>query len=131
MRAADGARQANDFERWLAEAFAEAGAFTALVVLLDIDPPRATPLCSTYFSVVGAEACWGDMAAMFAGAGVDWRGAAFFSARGPRGGLLDNPAARRRLRELEQRVAAAPAALNEACVFDAWGRRIAISGAAP
>ena len=49
---------ANDFERWLPAAFAEIGAFTALVVLVDIGETRVTPLRSTYVNVIGDEVGW-------------------------------------------------------------------------
>ncbi len=39
-----------------------------------------TPLCSTYFNVIGDEIDWDDIVLMFAGAGADWDGAAFFPA---------------------------------------------------
>ena len=116
----------NDFERWLARAFAETGAFTALVVLVEIGARRVTPLCSTYFNVIGDEVEWSDIVVMFAGAGRQWDGAAFFPAVAAGGGPLDNPTARLRLRELEARLDAEPLVLNEGHFFDAWGRRMKI-----
>jgi len=116
----------NDFERWLARAFAETGAFTALVVLVEIGATRVAPLCSTYFNVIGDEVEWGDIVVMFAGAGRQWDGAAFFPAVAAGGGPLDNPTARLRLRELEARLDGEPLVLNEGHFFDAWGRRMKI-----
>jgi hypothetical protein len=121
----------NDFEPWLAQEFAATGAFTALVILVEIAGSRVTPLCSTYVNVIGDEVAWGDIVAMFAGAGRPWDGAAFFPAVGADGGPLDNPTARLRLRELEGRVDADRLVLNQGHFFDAWGRRMLVEEAAP
>jgi len=115
-----------DFERWLPTAFAETGAFTALVVLVDIAETQVTPLCSTYFNVIGDDVAWDDIVLMFAGSGADWDGAAFFAVTGASGGPLDNPTARLRLRALEARLAEDRLVLNEARFFDRRGRRLTI-----
>jgi len=78
--------EANDFERWLPAAFAEIGAFTSLVVLVDIGETRVRPLCSTYFNVIGDEVAWNDIVQMFAGSGAEWDGAAFFPVTANAGG---------------------------------------------
>ncbi|MFY9827752.1 MAG: hypothetical protein WAU59_00315 [Rhodoplanes sp.] len=117
---------ANDFERWLPAAFAEIGAFTALVVLVDIGETRVTPLRSTYVNVIGDEVGWNDMVQMFAESGADWDGAAFFPVTVKGGGPLDNPSARLKLRALEARLAADRLALNEGNFFDRFGRRLMI-----
>jgi hypothetical protein len=122
---------ATDFERWLPSAFAEMGAFTALVVLVDIEGTRVTPLCSTYFNVIGDEIAWDDIVLMFAGSGADWDGAAFFPATGAAGGPLDNPTARLRLRALEARLAEDRLVLNEGRFFDCRGRRLKIEEVTP
>ncbi len=122
---------ATDFERWLPSAFAEMGAFTALVVLVDIEGTRVTPLCSTYFNVIGDEIAWDDIVLMFAGSGADWDGAAFFPATGAAGGPLDNPTARLRLRALEARLAEDRLVLNEGRFFDRRGRRLKIEEVTP
>jgi hypothetical protein len=122
---------ATDFERWLPSAFAEMGAFTALVVLVDIEGTRVTPLCSTYFNVIGDEVAWDDIVLMFAGSGADWDGAAFFPATGAAGGPLDNPTARLRLRALEARLAEDRLVLNEGRFFDCRGRRLKIEEVTP
>jgi hypothetical protein len=118
----------NDFEPWLAAEFARTGAFTALVVLVDIEEPRVTPLCSTYFNVIGDEVAWDDIVVMFAGSGADWDGAAFFpvTAADADGGPLDNPTARLRLRELESRLDDDRLVLNDGYFFDKLGRRLQI-----
>ena len=117
---------ATDFECWLTREFAQTGAFTALVVLVEIRETRVTPLCSTYFNVIGDEVAWSDIVIMFAGAGREWDGAAFFPVAASDGGPLDNPTARLRLRELESRVDGDRLVLNEGHFFDAWGRRLRI-----
>lgn len=122
---------ATDFERWLPSVFAEAGAFTALVVLVDIEGTRVTPLCSTYFNVIGDEIAWDDIVLMFAGSGADWDGAAFFPATGTAGGPLDNPTARLQLRALEARLAEDRLVLNEGRFFDRRGRRLKIEEVTP
>jgi len=116
----------NDFERWLEREFATTGAFTALVVLVEIAGLRVTPLCSAYFNVIGDEVEWSEIVLMFSGAGRDWHGAAFFPTIAPEGGPLDNPTARSRLRALEARLDDDRLVLNEGHFFDKWGRRMQI-----
>jgi hypothetical protein len=115
-----------DFEAWLVREFAATGEFTALVVLVDIGDAKVTPICSTYFNVIGDEVDWQDIVVMFAGSGADWHGAAFFPIVAPHGGPLDNPTARIRLRELEARLDEDRLVLNEGHFFDKWGRRMRI-----
>lgn len=119
-----------EFEPWLAETFTEAGAFTALIVLVRIEATQVTPLCSTYVNVIGAEVPWSDMVVMLAGAGHDWDGVAFFPEQ-DRGKPLDNPTARIRLRLLEQRLDDDRLVLNEGHFFDRWGRRMRIDEVDP
>jgi hypothetical protein len=114
-----------DFDRWIAEAFAETGAFTALAILVEIAGIKVTPLCSTYFNVIGDEVDWGEMTVLFAGAGREWDGASFFPVTGPHG-PLDNPNARLKLRELEARLDDDRLVLNEGQFFDKWGRRLKV-----
>jgi hypothetical protein len=115
-----------DFEHWLSEEFSATGAFTALVMLVDIEESTVAPLCSTYVHVVGDEVTWDDIVVMFAGSGADWDGAAFFPTIASDGGPLDNPSARQKLRELEARLDRDRLVLNEGCFFDKWGRRLKI-----
>lgn len=115
-----------DFDRWLAEEFQRTGEFTALVVLVSIGETRVLPLCSTYFNVIGAEVDWGEITVLFAGSGHAWQGASFFPETAPDGGALDNPTARRRLRDLEARVDDDRLVLNQGHFFDQWGRRLQI-----
>jgi hypothetical protein len=52
------ARQATDFELWVADEFGRTGGFTALVVLVTISADKVLPLCSTYLHVVDLEIDW-------------------------------------------------------------------------
>lgn len=117
---------ATDFEGWLSAEFDATGAFTALVILVEIEGTRVSPLCSTYLNVIGAEVDWGEMTVLFAGSGRAWQGAAFFPNQDEAGRPLDNPTARIRLRLLEERVEQDRLVLNEGHFFDAWGRRMRI-----
>jgi len=122
----DSGPAATDFSEWLVGEFARSGEFTALVVLVEIAGTGITPLCSTYFNVIGDEVDWNDIVVMFAGSGADWSGAAFFPIQAANGGPLDNPTARLRLRELEARLDEDRLVLNEGHFFDKWGRRMRV-----
>jgi hypothetical protein len=115
-----------DFDRWIVTEFSRTGAFTALVVLIEIADDKVTPLCSTYFSVIGDDVDWSGITVLFAGAGREWDGAAFFPNVAPSGGPLDNSAARLQLRGLEERLDDDRLVLNEGHCFDKWGRRMMI-----
>ncbi len=120
-----------EFNDWIVSEFEERGAFTALVVLVEIGERSVTPLVSTYLNVIGPEVDWLEIQALFAGAGVTWDGASFYPANAPEGGLLDDGAAREELREIEQRVKAERLALNEGFFFDRHGRRMMVEEAGP
>ena len=120
-----------DFERWIAEEFARTGAFTALAVLVEITDTKVTPLCSTYFNVIGDEVNWADITVMFAGSGRTWDGASFYPVTDVRGDPLDNPSARLKLRELEARLDDDRLVLNEGHFFDKWGRLMVVQEMAP
>jgi hypothetical protein len=115
-----------DFDRWITAEFAERGAFTAFAVLVQIGETSVTPLCSTYFNVIGEEIDWGEITVLFAGAGAEWDGASFFPAAARDGGPLDNPSARLKLRDIEMRLDEDPLVLNEGHFFDKWGRRLRV-----
>ncbi|HUI94487.1 MAG TPA: hypothetical protein VLX44_01930 [Xanthobacteraceae bacterium] len=121
----------NDFERWLVGEFESTGAFTAFAILVEIAGKRVTPLCSTYFNVIGDEVEWSEIVLMFSGSGRDWDGAAFFPAVDDDGGPLDNPSARSWLRALEARLEDDRLVLNEGHFFDKWGRRLKIEEVTP
>jgi hypothetical protein len=115
-----------EFNEWIVGEFGERGAFTALVVLVEIGGQSVTPLTSTYLNVIGADIDWLDILALFAGAGVCWDGASFFPVVAPEGGPLDDQAARVGLRAIEARVKAERLALNEGFFFDRQGRRMMV-----
>jgi hypothetical protein len=115
-----------EFDEWLAGMVSKHGEFTVLVILAEIGERSVSPLCSTYLHVIGDETDWDEVRMMFAGSGRSWDGAAFFPTKGESGGPIDNPTARRRLAELEARVAADRMTLNDGHFFDAHGRRIKI-----
>jgi hypothetical protein len=122
----NGKSAAIDFDRWIAAEFARSGPFTAFAILVEIAGSSVAPLCSTYFNVIGDEVDWGEITVLFAGAGRDWDGVAFFPRIDAGGGPLDNPNARTQLRELEERVDDDRLVLNEGHFFDKWGRRMKI-----
>jgi hypothetical protein len=116
--------RATEFEQWVAAEFARSGAFTALVVLIDVRVSQVTPLCSTYFNVVDEDIDWQEIIILFAGSGADWDAACFFAISAPNGAPLDNPNARSKLRELEARLDQDLLALKEAHCFNKLGRRL-------
>lgn len=119
-----------DFDHWLGVTFGDNGAFTALVVLMRISEPALTPLASTFLNVIGDEVSWGEIAALFAGSGQAWDGAAFF-AQTDADGPLDNGEARARLRALEARIREDRLTLNAGDFFDTRGRRLQVEAVSP
>jgi hypothetical protein len=114
-----------DFKAWIDAEFAERGAFTALVVLVEIGERSVTPVVSTYVNV-SAKIDWPEIVTLFAGVGIQWDGASFFPMAAPEGGPLDDAAARSRLIEIERRVRAERLTLNEGFFFDRHGQRIMV-----
>jgi hypothetical protein len=115
-----------EFDEWLASMVGQLGEFTVLVILAEIGERNVTPLCSTYFHIVGDEVEWEDITVMFAGSGQSWNSAAFFPTKANAGGPVDNPTARKRLAELEAKVVEDRMILNEGHFFDDHGRKIKI-----
>lgn len=115
----------SDFDAWIEAEFAERGAFTALVVLVEIGERSVTPVVSTYINVP-AEIDWPEVVTLFAGVGIPWDGASFFPVAAPDGGPLDDAAARARLIEIERRVRAERLTLNEGFFFDRHGQRVMV-----
>jgi hypothetical protein len=111
-----------DFDDWLIRTFARVGAFTVLIVLVEIGESSVALLRSSYLHVVGDEARWSDMARLFAGSGAAWNGAAFFQA--DRTGLIDDTLAKQRLRALVRHLENDRALLNEGEFFNALGLRL-------
>lgn len=126
MSISEAGRRATEFEDWIAAEFAARGAFTALVILVEIGETKVAPMSSTFMSVIGDEIGWLEILALFSGARVAWNGAAFFAVTAPEGGPLDNTGARARLRDLERRVKADRLTLNRGHFFDREGRRLRI-----
>ncbi len=117
---------AASFDAWIAKAFAERGAFTALVVLVAIGELSVEPLRSTWFHVVGADLDWAGVAELLSGAG-GWDGAVFAPRTDPRlGGPLADAAARAEVIELGQRIVEDRTVLNAEHFFDRRGRRLRI-----
>jgi hypothetical protein len=108
-----------DFDDWLIRTYARVGAFTILILLLDIGETSVTPLRSTYLHVVGDEIRWPAMARLFDGAGVPWSGVAFFQA--DRGGLVADDEAKRRLASLVRHVNEDRKILNDGEFFNPDG----------
>jgi hypothetical protein len=115
-----------EFDEWLKSMVGRLGEFTVLVILADISERNVTPLCSTYFHIIGDEVDWDEITVMFAGSGQNWNGAAFFPTKADTGGPIDNPTARRRLTELEAKVVEDRMILNDGHFFDVQGRKIKI-----
>jgi hypothetical protein len=115
-----------EFDEWLKSMVGRLGEFTVLVILADIGERSVTPLCSTYFHILGDEVDWDEITVMFAGSGQNWNGAAFFPTKADTGGPIDNPTARRRLTELEAKVVEDRMILNDGHFFDVQGRKIKI-----
>jgi hypothetical protein len=111
-----------DFDDWLIRTYARVGAFTVLVILVDIGEISVTPLRSTHLHVVGDEIRWSEMARMFDRAGVSWNGAAFFQA--DRDGLVMDDEAKRRLGSLVRHVNEDRKILNDGEFFDPNGLRL-------
>ena len=125
MSSSDTDREATEFDDWIVAEFAERGAFTVLVVLVEIGERSVTPLASTYLNVIGTEVMWPEIVDLFVGSGVAWDGVSFFPVAAL-DGLLDNQAARASLRELETRVKSERLALNEGFFFDRQGQRMMV-----
>lgn len=116
----------DEFDPWVAAEFRKTGPFTAFAVLVQIAGGSVVQLCSTYFNVLGDEVDWGAITVLFASAGREWDGAAFFPHIAADGGPLDNSDARVELRWLEERLGDDRLVLNEGHFFDKWGRRMKI-----
>jgi hypothetical protein len=118
------APRATDFDDWLVATFGRVGAFTMLIVLVEIGETSVTLLRSSYLHVIGDETRWSDMARLFAGSGVAWNGAAFFQA--DRTGLVDDATAKRRLTSLARHLEEDRSILGHGEFFDTRGLRLKI-----
>ena len=118
------AARATDFDDWLVETFNRVGAFTMLIVLVEIGEVSVALLRSSYLHVIGDETRWPDMAQLFAGSGAAWNGAAFFQA--DRIGLVDDATAQQRLASLVRHLEGDRSILGHGEFFDARGLRLKI-----
>jgi hypothetical protein len=118
------AARATDFDDWLVETFGRVGAFTMLIVLVEIGETSVALLRSSHLHAIGDETRWPEMARLFAGSGAPWNGAAFF--RADRNGLVDDATARRRLAALVRQLERDRSILREGEFFDARGLRLKI-----
>jgi hypothetical protein len=114
--------RAGDFDDWLARTFRRVGAFTLLIVLVDIGETSVGLLRASYLHVVGDETSWPEMARLFAGSGAAWNGAAFFQADPE--GLISDALAKARLDSLVRRLEKDRTLLNEGEFFNAQGLRL-------
>jgi hypothetical protein len=124
-----GADFATDFDEWLVETFARTGAFTMLIVLVEIAETSATPLRSSYLHVIGDETRWPDIVELLADAGTAWNGAAFFQA--DRAGLVKDQVARYRLTSLMRHLEGDRSLLKHSEFFDVNGLRLQIEEVTP
>ena len=87
---------------------------------------RRTVETPAVFSMIGDLLEDARVLDLFAGSGADWDGASFFPVTTEEGRPLDNPSARLRLKELEERLDADRLVLNEGHFFDKRGRRLTV-----
>ncbi|HEX4709810.1 hypothetical protein [Phenylobacterium sp.] len=120
---------ATDFDEWLVQTFARTGAFTMLIVLVEIGETSATPLRSSYVHVIGDETRWPDIVQLFTDAGAGWNGAAFFQA--DRAGLVRDEVARYRLKSLMRHLESDRSLLKHSEFFDVRGLRLKIEEIPP
>ena len=120
-----------DFDRWLESQFAASGPFTALIILVKIESTTIWPLGSSYATVIGSELRWTGMRRLLDGSKLPWTGMAIFPTFAEAGGPLSDEGARQRLAEVQKRVIADHAAINEGFFFDHPGRMIRLEEVAP
>jgi len=119
-----------DFDRWFESQFAASGPFTALIILVKIDDTTIWPLGSSYATVIGSDMRWPDMRRLLDGSKLPWSGAAIFPVLSAAGGPLSDAEARRRLADVQKRVIADHATIDEGLFFDRLGRMIRLEAVA-
>jgi hypothetical protein len=122
---------AADFDRWIEAQFAASGPFTALIILVKIESTTIWPLGSSYATVIGSELHWPGMRRLLDNSKLPWSGMAVFPTFSEVGGPLTDDGARQRLAEVQQRVIADHAVINEGFFFDRLGRMIRLEEIAP
>jgi hypothetical protein len=110
------------FDAWLRETFAATKGFTALLLLVRTDARTIWPLGSSYANVIGNDLAWPEFRALLDRSALDWNAVVVFAAAAAGGGPLADAEARRRLREIQDRVIADHAAVNDGAFFDRKGR---------
>jgi hypothetical protein len=120
-----------DFDRWLESQFAASGPFTALIILVKIESATIWPLGSSYATVIGSDLRWAGMRRLLDDSRLSWSGVAIFPAFSEAGGPLTDEGARHRLAEVQKRVIADHAAINEGFFFDHLGRMIRLEEVVP
>ena len=113
-----------DFDEWLVETFAEAGAFTMLFVLLDVGEGSVALCRSAYLHVVGDETRWPNMLALLESATAPWSAAVFF--RAGREGLVADAEAKTRLAALVRKLHEDRMLIKDGEFFNRDGLRLAI-----
>jgi hypothetical protein len=113
-----------DVDDWLVDTFDRVGAFTMLIVLVEIRETTVALLRSSYLHVVGDETRWPEIAGLLNASGEAWNGAAFFQA--DRAGLVVDVVAKRRLAALTRRLQEDRSLLKESEFFNARGLRLRI-----
>ncbi len=122
---------AADFDRWIESQFSASGPFTALIILVKIEDTTVWPLGSSYATVIGSELRWAGMRRLLDSSKLPWSGMAIFPTFSEAGGPLSDEGARQRLAEVQKRVVANHAAINEGFFFDRFGRMIRLEEVAP
>lgn len=122
---------AADFDHWIESQFAASGPFTALIILVKIESTTIWPLGSSYATVIGSELRWAGMRHLLDSSKLPWSGMAIFPTFSAAGGPLTDEGARQCLAEVQKRVIADHAAINEGFFFDRLGRMIRLEEVAP
>jgi hypothetical protein len=113
-----------DFDDWLVGTFARVGAFTMLIVLVEIGETSVAPLRSSYLHVVGDETRWPEISALLDASGEIWNGVVFFQA--DRAGLVMDAVAKQRLAALTRRLHEDRSLIREGEFFNTHGLRLTI-----
>ncbi len=115
-----------EFERWIAERYAETDGFTALILLVAIGSDKVEMISCSYVHVIGDEVRWRDMKTMLDASRRKWDGFAIFPESPPGGGPLIDIVAKARLQERIDEVTVDRMVLNNAGFFNTHGRAIRI-----
>jgi hypothetical protein len=112
------------FDDWLRETFAATKGFTALLLLVRTDERTIWPLGSSYANVIGNDLNWAEFRKLLDQSRLSWNAVAVFAEAAESGGPLSDAAAQQRLEQVQARVIADHAAVNEGAFFDRKGRRL-------